>query len=78
MKLNDVKSYKKYQIISFGDITKEEVLSFYEQGVIEGEIIKKKEDIKVNSKINLYEIDGNLFSINNHYLTKIEVEEYNE
>ncbi len=78
MKLKDIISGKKYQIISFGDIRKEEVLSFYEQGVIEGEIIKKKDDIKVNSKINLYEIDGNLFSINNHYLKIIEVEEYNE
>ncbi len=78
MKLKEVKSSKFYEIINFGDISKEELLEFYEQGVIEGEYIKLKDDIKLKSKINLFEIDGNVFSINNAYLDKIEVEEVNE
>ncbi len=78
MKLKEVKSSKFYEIINFGDISKEELLEFYEQGVIEGEYIKLKDDIKLKSKINLFEIDGNIFSINNAYLDKIEVEEINE
>ncbi len=78
MKLKEVKSSKFYEIINFGDISKEELLEFYEQGVIEGEYIKLKDDIKLKSKINLFEIDGNIFSINNAYLDKIEVEEVNE
>ncbi len=78
MKLKEIKSSKFYEIINFGDISKEELLEFYEQGVIEGEYIKLKDDIKLKSKINLFEIDGNIFSINNTYLDKIEVEEANE
>ncbi len=78
MKLKEIKSSKFYEIVNFGDISKEELLEFYEQGVIEGEYIKLKDDIKLKSKINLFEIDGNIFSINNTYLDKIEVEEANE
>ncbi len=78
MKLKDIEKSKVYEIVNFGKMNKEQLLDFYEQGVLEGEKIKLKDDIKLNSKVNLYEVDGNIFSINKLYLEMIEVEETNE
>ncbi len=78
MKLKDIEKSKVYEIVNFGKMNQEQLLDFYEQGVLEGEKIKLKDDIKLNSKVNLYELDGNIFSINKLYLEMIEVEETDE
>lgn len=78
MFLSEAVAGKKYKVKNFGKIKEEEVLNFYEQGFIEGEEISVKDDIKTISKISLFRIDGNVFSINTSFTKEIEVEEIYE
>ena len=78
MKLVQAKKGKTYQIINFGKLNKDIVMSFYEQGIIEGELITLKLDINIKKSITLIIIDGNVYAFNKKYAKEITVEEAEE
>lgn len=77
MHLNNIEPKKQYKIINFGNLNKEEILYFYEQGIIEGEHVRLDNTIKTSKNIIIIEIDNNYYSFNKKFAKEIEVEEIN-
>ncbi len=75
MKLSDVKDNHFYKIVSFGTLSKDEILYFYEQGIIEGENLKVEHSINTSKSIIIIKIEDNIFAFNKKLANKIEVEE---
>lgn len=77
MKLSEINDNNFYEIIQYKDLTKEEIETFYKQGLIEGTLIKINKDVKTTKNIILLISDTTTYAFDKKYAQNIEVKKCN-
>lgn len=75
MNLTEMKESKYYEVVSYGDLTNEEIIELNQVGFIKGEIISVGTKINCVKNICMFSIENTLYSINKKYIEHVVVEE---
>jgi hypothetical protein len=76
MKINEMEKGKVYKIISYGNLSNEEIEQLNCIGFLEGEIINSCAGITCSNSMCIFNIENSSFAINYSYISEIEVQEH--
>ncbi|MGL5020731.1 MAG: hypothetical protein ACRC5R_01720, partial [Mycoplasmatales bacterium] len=72
-----MKEDKTYKIVSYGNLSNEDIEKLNCIGFLEGELVNNMVGISCSKSMCLFKIENSSFAINHSYILEIEVEEYN-
>ncbi len=78
MKLINAIVGKEYKIVNFGNLQEDEIINFYEQGIIEEEVITLNNSFKTSKNILIVNIENNSYAFKTKYANEIEIKEIDE
>ncbi len=75
MYLTEMEVNKKYLICSYGSLSSSEIDELNKIGFLVGEEIYKSKEVNCINSMCMFNLEDTLYSINEKYVTEIEVEE---
>ena len=75
--MSEMQRDKIYKIVSYGNLSNDEIEQLNSIGFLEGELLNNCRTIKCSNSMCIFNIENSSFAINYSYIAEIEVQEHN-